>query len=192
MAIEEISKHARFKSRRGSSKLGLIEDPRTVLSLARFSEDETSVNPGYAYDRYDSIYKDYKKLLKKLNRANMGRNFLYLDGTSSRLVDALVSGSINGAIMYNADCLYASYGGNLGEEHKPSQLHIVNISNDIYFLDFLVMSSRLSPDKEKRVYEFYQSILMHGHDKDKQRILEQGSPDSEARPLSSECKEYKY
>ncbi|WP_369408484.1 spermidine/putrescine ABC transporter substrate-binding protein [Candidatus Mycoplasma haematohominis] len=176
--VEEISKDSRFYSKNGKSKLGLMDDPRTVLSLSRFVAGEKSVNPAPGlYRDHSSIYDTYTELLKYLNKNKMGSNFLFLSPYSSALVDSLAYGDIKGAIMYNADCLYTSYGGNLGLNYVPHDLHLVDIETDIYFLDFIVISNKLSETKIEKVYEFYKKMLMNGHNKGR-KILSTNKQDS--------------
>lgn len=186
--FEVITKEKRFRSKRGKSQLGLIEDQRTILSLARFVAGEKNVNPTFekTHKNHQFISHTYNSLISSgFNSKQMGRNFLFLSPNSSALVDSLVDGDIQGSIMYNADCLYASYGGNVSDENPPKDLNLVKISNNIFFLDFLVISEKLSEKKRKKVYEFYKEVVMNGHNVGK-KILDKEDD------AGDDDQEYKY
>ncbi|OAL10238.1 hypothetical protein A6V39_02225 [Candidatus Mycoplasma haematobovis] len=163
--IEEISKDDRFKSKDGKPKIGLIDDPRTVLSLARKVAGKQDVNPKESeYSSSEAILKDYRTLINKgLSIENLGNNFLLMSPDSGTLVDALSSKSIEGAFMYNGDGYFASEGGNAKEEINEKDFHYVNLSENIYFLDFLTFSSKMSPDKQEKAYGLAKKLIFIGN-----------------------------
>ncbi|AEW45990.1 Spermidine/putrescine-binding periplasmic transport protein PotD [Mycoplasma haemocanis str. Illinois] len=159
--IQAISHDKRFKSDGKTPKLGLIDDPRTVLSLSRRVKGHDDINPSdHEYLSSEDILNDYKALISLgLNSSQLGSNFLFINPDSSKMVDALSNGDIKGAFMYNGDGLFAANGGNLNAEVKAEEFHEVEISDNIYFLDFVVLSPHLKGEKLEKAYNLAKELL---------------------------------
>ncbi|OAL10236.1 spermidine/putrescine ABC transporter substrate-binding protein [Candidatus Mycoplasma haematobovis] len=159
--IEKISNDNRFHSKNGKAQLGLIDDPRTVLSLARKVKGHEDVNPSdNEYKTSDSILNDYKTLITSgLSRNKLGENFLYMTPDSGPLVDALSSGDIQGAFMYNGDGLFAAEGGNAELDMEGDKFHYVKLSENIFFLDFLTFSAKMTEHKKTNAYKMAKELL---------------------------------
>ncbi|OAL10235.1 hypothetical protein A6V39_02210 [Candidatus Mycoplasma haematobovis] len=159
--IEKISNDNRFHSKNGKPQLGLIDDPRTVLSLARKVGNKQDVNPNEdEYKNSESILNDYKKLISAgLDKKVMGDNFLYMTPDSGPMVDALSNKDIQGAFMYNGDGLFAANGGNAELKIKETDFHHVELSENIFFLDFLTFSNKMSEEKKDKAYKLAKDLL---------------------------------
>nr|WP_052663358.1 spermidine/putrescine ABC transporter substrate-binding protein [Mycoplasma haemofelis] len=159
--INIISHEERFRSDGKTPKLGLIDDPRTVLSLSRRVKGHDDINPsGHEYRGADDILNDYKVLISSgLNSSQLGNNFLFINPDSSKMVDALSNGDIKGAFMYNGDGLFAANGGNIKAEIKDGEFHEVEISDNIYFLDFVTLSPHLKEKKLEKAYSLAKDLL---------------------------------
>ncbi|OAL10237.1 spermidine/putrescine ABC transporter substrate-binding protein [Candidatus Mycoplasma haematobovis] len=159
--VEIVSSDSRFHSKNGKAQLGLIDDPRTVLSLARKVVGKQDVNPKeHEYRTSQEILSDYRYLIDSgLNKDRMGENFLYMTPDSGPMVDALSGGDIKGAFMYNGDGLFASAGGNAKKKIKDGEFHTVELAENIFFLDFLTFSSKMSKEKQEKAYEMAKKLL---------------------------------
>ncbi|OAL10239.1 hypothetical protein A6V39_02230 [Candidatus Mycoplasma haematobovis] len=166
--IEVISSDNRFHSKDGKPKLGLIDDPRTVLSLARKVGNKQDVNPSKEeYKNSQLILDDYRQLINAgLDKNKLGENFLYMTPDSGPLVDALSSGDIKGAFMYNGDGLFAASGGNASKEINANDFHYVELSENIFFLDFLTLSANMSDSKKEKAYGLAKDLLFLKNDKE--------------------------
>ncbi|OAL10240.1 hypothetical protein A6V39_02235 [Candidatus Mycoplasma haematobovis] len=157
--VNKVSNEPRFKSQGGKPQLGLIDDPRTVLSFARKVAGKQDVNPKENdYPDSNSILKDYRSLIDNgLSRDKLGKDFLLMSPDSGTLVDALSGGDIKGAFMYNGDGLFAAYGGNAKKE--PEKFHTVELSENIFFLDFLTFSEKMPKHKLENAYKLAKDLL---------------------------------
>ncbi|WP_327084504.1 type 2 periplasmic-binding domain-containing protein [Mycoplasma ovis] len=191
--IEKISKDSRFKSD-DKPKLGMVEDELTLFSLSKLSSKNDSSQIEKLFEKEikqseDDFYNQYMKINEAgINKTGLGERPLFFSPDSVVLSEELSSGDLEGIFFYNGDALYAHQllkeeKSKNTEETTSQEIHIVPLSPALWFLDSIVISSKSSPSKEARIYEFLEKLSFKNFDKlselDRQEELGGDSEDKE-------------
>ncbi|WP_391592103.1 Spermidine/putrescine ABC transporter substrate-binding protein / putative lipoprotein MG045 [[Mycoplasma] cavipharyngis] len=173
--LEAIAKDPRFKSNTFGPQIGIINDPRTLLSVANIIDpNDDNVNPKTNALVSDLENKYYNFDQFGINKKNLGNNPVLLNSDSNVILNKLAAtpktkGSIAGGFMYNGDILFASNGGDNESEVSADDLHIVKNDKTLYALDLINFSNKVSDDlttnsKLDRLYKIARKISLEGVD----------------------------
>ncbi|WP_033159912.1 type 2 periplasmic-binding domain-containing protein [Mycoplasmoides alvi] len=162
-----------------SSKLGAVEDQRTLFSVANLvnsDQNMISVNPSSdtnlkpSINDYINIYKNLSNG-KKINKSTLGTNPepIFLNSDSSIILNKLAIGSLNGAMLFNGDAIFAAQGGENSLNNLPTSqnFHFVIPSFTPIALDCLVINKTNQINNKKRledVYDIIKTITLEGTD----------------------------
>ncbi|QZX48892.1 spermidine/putrescine ABC transporter substrate-binding protein [Mycoplasma sp. E35C] len=189
-----------YKDRFSDNKLGIVEDERSIYSVANLiktqNDAQPTVNPLDTQIQTNDFSEVYQYIASAgLNANNFvtgTRSTALLNSDSAVILNNLASKRINGAIMFNGDAIYAAQGGEfLKDEDKPTSedFHIVTPKQTPLALD-LITINKLNIDQ-------YPELLNQSYDVIKQVALEgvdQTNDDfvAEVEDSDPDDPEYKY
>ncbi|WP_054173836.1 hypothetical protein [Mycoplasmoides pneumoniae] len=185
--IKAIVNH---KDRFNNNRLALIDDARTIFSLANVVHHEVKnttvdVNPtGSTLNYFGNVYESFANL--GLKRDNL--NTLFVNSDSNIIINELTNGRRQGGIVYNGDAVYAALGGDLRDEINENNLpngdnfHIVQPKHSPVALDFLIINQQQTHFRDAAHQLIYQ-LALEGADQTAEELLktdeEKGTSDED-------------
>lgn len=165
--------HTRF----GSSKLGAVEDQRTLFSVANLvnsASGTTNVNPPQTLNKpsiqdYLTIYENLSNN-NRINIHTLGKNPepIFLNSDSSIILNKLATSSLNGAMLFNGDAIFAAQGGedSLSSLPTSTNFHFVVPKSTPIALDCLVINKTniKTTSQLHNVYQIIKNVTLEGSD----------------------------
>ncbi|MDQ0513868.1 spermidine/putrescine-binding protein [Mycoplasmoides fastidiosum] len=187
--LKAISENDRFKSRNNIPQLGVVNDPRTLLSIANLMNPNTlGVNPDLNNGTIANLESAFDNFTRNgINRGILGNNPVLLNADSTVIVNQLAAptaslGSSAGGFMYNGDILFTANGGDNQTEIDGDDLHIVKNQATLYALDLINFSSQVpetftnnkptAGSKLDRLYKMARSLSLEGSDTTESMLAE--------------------
>lgn len=139
-----------------------VEDPRSFLSIAN-NIYETENSGSEPSNDFDSIVNRYLNLADRFNK--ISSNVMALNPDANVILNKLATTQVQGAFCFNGDALYASFGGDEGEEATSDDFHIVKPTDTIAALDMFTINNNLSGEKEERAYRVLGELCLGIYEK---------------------------
>lgn len=157
----------RFKPHR-TSKIGCVDDVRTVYDLAKLTKDQAlsndptkwNINPDKQPQKIFEYENDYSTFIDKF--ANKQNNF-YFNSDSQQILQSIASDNGNqSSFAYNGDLLYAAQGAGLFEPMDGTNFHIFNPVISPMALDMIVLNKKNENNetKNQKVYDLVKYIAL--------------------------------
>lgn len=155
--LDAIGEEPRFKANEHS--LICLDDRRTIYSIPRSIETNgESINPPNKAS-VDDLTTTYKILAEKLKK--VGSNSITFNSDSNAVLNQIAEGdSIKGAFLFNGDAIYASFGGDLGTDKAPTDLHVVQPSDTLVALDLIVINKNIDDKYMDKTYQLLNSLCL--------------------------------
>ncbi len=149
--IDNLSKEG-IKQRFAATKypeIFAVEDPRSFLSIANniYVEENPGKVPSY---NFDDIVNRYTNLADRFNK--ISNNVMALNPDANVILNKLATEQVQGAFCFNGDALFATFGGDEGDEATPDNFHVVKPTDTIAALDMFTINSNLSGEKLDKAY----------------------------------------
>jgi spermidine/putrescine transport system substrate-binding protein len=153
--MESIIKNKNFFK----NSLSILNDEKNIFSISK-SLNSNCMDYNEEDDP-DLVLSGLKKYLSQIGT-------IIWTSDSNRILNNLASNSINGAILYNGDALYSSYGGDSKiEDIDQENFHFIRPAKTMTAFDFITFSKKISDSKKEKLYNlisqiaFFNSVKQH-------------------------------
>ncbi|WP_052663042.1 hypothetical protein [Mycoplasmoides pirum] len=150
-----------------SARMGGVEDERTLFSVSNLvNSNNQNVNPinlslKPSIDEYKNVYKQLSNG-NRINTRTLGKNPIpiFLNSDSSVILNKLATNSLNGAMMFNGDAIFAAQGGEDALDKLPSSqdFHFVSPIDTPLALDCLVINKKNVVNNDQRMQTTYKIL----------------------------------
>lgn len=182
----------RFKKNGSISKIGLIDDSRTIYDIARIIQTQNSGETVSIYPQKDDVlsqmqttYQSFSNLYKSV------KDWFYLNTDSGWMSRTLADpNGLNGVIAYTGDIIYSAQGAGEFDSYNPGNFHVVHPSLTQENLDLIVINKNvIGSQKEQKIYDIIFDVALDGCNADS--VLNSDNTDSWIGAKNSDG-EYKY
>lgn len=145
------------KYRNNSIKLGIIEDKRSIYSIANLIQSQNSdVNPkpDQSISNMISTYNEMSKSMNKIEH-------FFFNSDSNVILNKLANNELDSAILYNGDALASFEGGDLETEIDPDTFHIVKPKKTLIALDTICINKKVEAKKKSEIYEIIKEVALN-------------------------------
>ncbi len=164
--LKVISTNDRFKPKNNKPNIMMIDDKRTIYSIPRSIEtNKQSINPSYksSEQMLSNTYSIMANYLLKV-----GKNSIKLNSDSNAVLNSIAENSVNGAIMFSGDAIYASYGGDTisssSNEEKQQEIindtHIVKPTDTLMTVDLFVINKKSPSNIKEKIYDVLSQLCI--------------------------------
>lgn len=132
--------------------LTILNDEKNIFSISKsLDNDNMDFEPN---DNPDNILDNMKKYL-----SNLGTIIWTSD--SNRILNNLASSKVKGAILYNGDALYSSYGGDSQISNiDKTNFHFIRPKKTMTAFDFITFSKAIKDSKKEKLYNLISQISL--------------------------------
>ncbi len=157
--LELIKTEKRFNPVTSNSKLpllGMIDDSRTVYSLAKIISNSENINPidNVSIEELTSSYINLASYFKDFGE----KSILFAD--SNTLLNKIAYNELNGGIFYNGDGIFSSLGGDDQIEINNQTFHVVKPTDTLVALDLMTINKNISKNHLDKSYQIINDLCL--------------------------------
>jgi len=144
-------------NRNNSIKLGIIEDKRSIYSIANLIQSQNiDVNPkpDQSISNMISTYNEMSNSMNKIEH-------FFFNSDSNVILNKLANNELDSAILYNGDALASFEGGDLETEIDPNTFHIVKPKKTLIALDTICINEKIEAKKESEIYKIIKEVALN-------------------------------
>ncbi|MGL4947911.1 MAG: hypothetical protein ACRC42_00805 [Mycoplasma sp.] len=159
-----ISEDPRFKSDGSKPNLICLDDPRTIYSIPRAIETDSSSVSTQTNASVQDVEHTFSYLSNFFN--SLGHRSVSFNTDSNAVLNSVAHGQVNGGFMFNGDAVFAGLGGDDEIEIEEGDFHVVKPNDSVIALDMFVFNKKMDGDNLNKAYNIMYDLNLDFDDVD--------------------------